>query len=96
MMDTRSIILTRQITHDYLKKNIHIGLDIFKEEFANPKISFIFESRSPHYIIAIQNLKCLVMTLEVVSQLICKAFLFLIQLWNIQKNYRIQTGKGKD
>ena len=62
---------------DYLKKNIRIGLDIFKEEFANPKNSFIFESRSPLDIIAIQNLKCLVMTLEVESQLIYEAFLFL-------------------
>lgn len=95
-MDGNLIILIHRITQDCLKKNIHIGLDIFKEGFANPKISFIFGSRSPHYIIAIQNLKCLVMILEVVSQLICKAFLFLIQLWNIQKNYRIQTGKEKD
>ena len=36
------ITVTHQITHDYLEKNIHIGQDIFKKEFANPKISFIF------------------------------------------------------
>jgi hypothetical protein len=43
MMDINLTILIPLITHVYLKKSIHIGLDIFKEGFANPKISFIFE-----------------------------------------------------
>jgi hypothetical protein len=66
-MDTNLITVIHRITQDYLEKNIHIGLDIFRQEFAKSKISSIFESRSPLDIIAIQNLKCLIMKLEVES-----------------------------
>ena len=41
-MDGNLITVTHQIMQDYLEKNIHIGQDIFKKEFANPKISSIF------------------------------------------------------
>ena len=55
--------------------------DISARGFVNSRINFIFELRSPLDNIAIHNLKCLIMKLEVESQWICKAFL----LWQNSK-----------